>query len=708
MSKSIRILLIILMLMICCPLMQDKAYGESNKLTDEFYIIKDTQSQVAPGIIDRRMVINTAEGDQQVILHICYLDMTEESLSMLAGYADYNPEKIGLDTVTNHAKDAEKATGKDVVFAMNSNFFETDGNTPLDILIKDGVIYYGEPGNLFLGLTEDDRTIMGSYGKNDYKLKEAVGGRYYLVKNGNMTCTRGDGKTEDGINTARNAIGVMPDGTVVCFATEGKNSFFSAGIDAYDLTEIMHALGCEDVMLTDGGGSSTYAVQRPGTQKLAVENNPSYGVQRRVSVSLLITSSAQDKVKDNFSKCQKNGHNYIYNSTNIKCKICGIVETSHDFSGLVTDNASGKKMYYINGERQIGWMPLDREVYYFNKIGFSEKVTVKSTKELTCTSNGYTVYRCEKASEDDGKEYKNYIALAAPGHVYDETRSCERCGWKQVSLDECSITTEYKNYIYNGKERKPKVIIKANGKTLNTSCDYKIAGYENNIDYGTGKIYIKTKQYQGANFVENAGSIKAQDEPYVVEFRIVPASVNNLKIKTLGTDSIKLSWKKVQAADGYQISKYDSKTGKYKVWKTINDSNAENYTVKKIATGKVHKFRVAAFVKNDRGEKVLSNYKTISGITKPLKVKNVKLSKAGKSAIKVKWGQRECTGYQIRYSENKNFKSYKQVTVKGKKTVTKTVKNLTKNKKYYIKVRAYTSTGDIRSYGSWSAIKSIK
>lgn len=88
----------------------------------------------------------------------------------------------------------------------------------------------------------------------------------------------------------------------------------------------------------------------------------------------------------------------------------------------------------------------------------------------------------------------------------------------------------------------------------------------------------------------------------------------------------------------------------------------------------------------------------------PYKVKKVKLKNKKKRKIVVSW--RKLTyaeGYQIQYAKNKKFtKGKKKRFVKGTKC---TIKKLSKNKTYYVRVRAYSydSDGDI-VYGKWSAV----
>lgn len=77
---------------------------------------------------------------------------------------------------------------------------------------------------------------------------------------------------------ARTAIGIKPDGTVVIYtADESANS---AGMDLYDLADMMESLGCETALNLDGGGSTMVGVQYPGYDKCATANTPTDGSMR--------------------------------------------------------------------------------------------------------------------------------------------------------------------------------------------------------------------------------------------------------------------------------------------------------------------------------------------------------------------------------------------------------------------------------------------
>ncbi len=102
--------------------------------------------------------------------------------------------------------------------------------------------------------------------------------------------------------------------------------------------------------------------------------------------------------------------------------------------------------------------------------------------------------------------------------------------------------------------------------------------------------------------------------------------------------------------------------------------------------------------------------KNITVTVNPPSVKLSKLTNKKSKKMVIKWAKNTAvTGYQIQYSTDKNFKkSVKTVTVGKNKTVTKTVSKLSKNKKYYVRVRTYKTVSGVKYYSSWSNVKNIK
>lgn len=110
--------------------------------------------------------------------------------------------------------------------------------------------------------------------------------------------------------------------------------------------------------------------------------------------------------------------------------------------------------------------------------------------------------------------------------------------------------------------------------------------------------------------------------------------------------------------------------------------------------------------------KATKNYKAttkkVTVTVNPAKVKLTGVKNYKGKKLKAYWKKNtKVTGYQIQYSTSSKFKSAKTVTVKGYKSTSKTITKLTKNKKYYVRVRTYKTVSKVNYYSGWSNVKSI-
>ncbi len=89
------------------------------------------------------------------------------------------------------------------------------------------------------------------------------------------------------------------------------------------------------------------------------------------------------------------------------------------------------------------------------------------------------------------------------------------------------------------------------------------------------------------------------------------------------------------------------------------------------------------------------------------KLKSVKNS--GSRSMTVKWsGVSGASGYELWYSKKSNFKSGVEKKELGASETSVTCYGLSKNKKYYVKVRAYELVNGTKVYGKWSGKKAVK
>ena len=241
----------------------------------------------------------------------------------------------------------------------------------------------------------------------------------------------------------------------------------------------------------------------------------------------------------------------------------------------------------------------------------------------------------------------------------------------RISISKASVTLSTSTYAYDGKAKKPGVTVKLNGKTLKNGTDYTVS-YSNNIKVGTAKVTITGKgNYTGS--VSKTYSIK-----------------NNFKKATVSGISTK-------AFTGKNITqsitvKYNGKTLKKGTDYTVSYSNN-----KKVGTATV---------------KIAGKGSYTGTVTKTFKINPAKQEiqklTAKSKAFFVDWAQKgSATGYEIQYATNSKFTSAKKVTITNNKTDKTTVSKLSGKKKYYVRVRSYTTVKGTKYYGAWSASKSV-
>ena len=160
--------------------------------------------------------------------------------------------------------------------------------------------------------------------------------------------------------------------------------------------------------------------------------------------------------------------------------------------------------------------------------------------------------------------------------------------------------------------------------------------------------------------------------------------------------------------NGYMYGTWYKTTGKYVFTLTdLNQSNcAHEYEDKTISPTYFKKGYVL-----HKCKKCGKSYKDQCRAKKTLNKGRISTySHSGKGKIYLQWYTApDASGYQIRYSRKKSMKKgVKTKKIKGRKKYKSTIKKLSRNKKYYVQVRAYKKSGKKIVYGKWSAKKCLK
>ena len=257
------------------------------------------------------------------------------------------------------------------------------------------------------------------------------------------------------------------------------------------------------------------------------------------------------------------------------------------------------------------------------------------------------------------------------------------------------ITLSATEFVYNGKAQKPKVKVMTKGEYSYEVDDYwyKVT-YKNNTKPGTATVTIEgvPSEYYGK---------------VTLSFKILPKGsllTNTITTKTAGTV------KKSQSTKSQTISLGAKCLGGTKLTYTSNDSKVKVSSSGKITIPAKYAGTATITIKAASSKTYKSGSKKVTVSVTPSKVSLSKATNVSGRKLSAQWKRNSSAqGYQIQYATSSNFKTgLKTKTITKNSTVKATLTSLTKNKTYYVRVRAYTKKGGKTLYSSWSNVKSVK
>ena len=319
---------------------------------------------------------------------------------------------------------------------------------------------------------------------------------------------------------------------------------------------------------------------------------------------------------------------------------------------------------------------------------------------------------------------------------------------------------------FTGSNITPSVTVKVAGRTLTSGTDYTVS-YSNNKNVGTSNVYVYGKgNYSGSLSAKfdivpakqqiqkletrykgfyidwaQKGSATGYDVEYSVNANMSGAVSKHLTANK--PDTLTVSGLSGDKTYYVRVRSYTNVNGKvyYGAWSDVKSIKTANNDITKASvsgistkafTGKAITQNVTVKVGNtvlkngtdytvsySNNKKVGKATVKITGkgkyggvITKTFKINPAKQEiqklTAKSKAFFVDWAQKgSATGYEIQYATNSKFTGAKKVTITNSKTDKTTVSKLSANKKYYVRVRSYTTVGGTKYYGAWSAVKNV-
>ena len=292
---------------------------------------------------------------------------------------------------------------------------------------------------------------------------------------------------------------------------------------------------------------------------------------------------------------------------------------------------------------------------------------IKAQTTITATGHKSSGWITDKAA-----------SIGVKGSKHKECTVCKKVletaeipALSKISISKASVTLSTSTYAYDGKAKTPSVTVKVGEKTLKKDTDYTVS-YSNNTKVGTAMVTITGK----GNYT---GSVS---KTYSIKNNFKKATVSGISNKSYTGKNITQSI----------TVKYNGKTLK----------NGTDYTVSYSSNKNIGTATVKIAGKGSYTGTVTKTFKI-----NPAKQEIQKLTAKSK-AFFVDWAQKgSATGYEIQYATNSKFTSAKKVTITSNKTDKTTISKLSGKKKYYVRVRSYTTVKGTKYYGAWSASKSV-
>lgn len=296
----------------------------------DYSIVSSKDYAIAPGVTETDVIWNDNTGDSQVVGFMSTIDadaLADGSVKVVASYGGFyegsdsskwSVTSWGLASTTGQAAAYEKATGENVVFATNGDYYNMQTGQPSGVLIMNGVNCNPDKtaAEPYFAILNDGTAVIRKAGTSVEDVQEAISGPFFLIQDGKIVTSPNN--TDQ---MPRNSIGLTADGDIITFVADGRQYPYSVGTTLYELACYLLDQGCVDALYLDGGGSATFASELEGSGQLTVRNSPSDGSERTVSSALLVISTVTPSGEFDHASISPNGEEYMPYSTVQFCAV---------------------------------------------------------------------------------------------------------------------------------------------------------------------------------------------------------------------------------------------------------------------------------------------------------------------------------------------------------------------------------------------------
>ena len=381
--------------------------------------------------------------------------------------------------------------------------------------------------------------------------------------------------------------------------------------------------------------------------------------------------------------------------TKFTCSVCGdsyskvINATGHKYNDKIVSASCDKSGYTLHTCENCG------DIYKDNFTSQLGHDYTSQTVKPTCETDGEKTFTCTRC----GDTYTEVIK--AKGHVYKRTVVAAGCETDGYTLVECMECHDSFREGYVGAKGHTIVTDKAVAATCTTAG--KTEGSHCSV---CGKVIkaqteIKAKGHVAGDWItDKAAAVGVKGRKHrsctvcgaVVESADIPA----LSPKSISSASVSLS---------IATYSFDGKVKTPSVTVKLGSTalrNGIDYVVSYRNNKNVGKATVVI-----TGKGLYAGTITRTFVINPAKQEIQKLTAKSKGFYIDYAAKGHATGYEIQYATNSSFSRAKKTVITSNKTDKVTISKLSGNKKYYVRVRTYTTVNGIKYYGAWSAVKTV-
>ena len=182
-----------------------------------------------------------------------------------------------------------------------------------------------------------------------------------------------------------------------------------------------------------------------------------------------------------------------------------------------------------------------------------------------------------------------------------------------------------------------------------------------------------------------------------ISYKLIPENVKNFKQENATYNSVTLKWSKVDKATGYVIKQY--KNGK---WVTVKNTKSNTAVITCLSETSSYKFKITAYIKDGTVSRYSLKETSLTAVTGPKAVTNLKAARKGKSSLRLTWKRNaKAAGYVVEMK--KNSKWVKVYTTKKNTSVSYTANSLKKGT-YYFRVKSYKKIGSKTYYSGYKTV----